>query len=700
VIDNLNLGFFNYSRIKLIRQTELSECGLTCIAMIASYHGFKVDLATLRRHYSSSMRGASLKSVMHISDRIGLAPRPVKVPLRDLKMLRLPAILHWNMNHFVVIERIHRNRAYILNPSGSARWMDLGEIGEYFTGVALELSPTTDFRKQDIREKLRLSNLWERVIGLKRGILQVLLLSVVLQAFALVSPYYMQLAVDRAIPAQDENFLFVLAFGFGLFMIINTIASGLRSFVLLWGGATIGFSLTTNIGRRLFRLPISWFEKRHIGDILSRFQSVKPIQDILLNGTVAGLIDGSIAILTLFIMIFYSYQLALLSIVAFVLYLVIRVLSFALERDAADEAIVARSVEQSMLIESVRGIRVLRLFSKEVTRHAIWQSRLTDYVNADARIARIGIWQSIANGLVFGFENIIAIYLAVSLVIGGGFSVGMVFAYMAYKGQFISRSSAFVDQLIKFKMLGLHLQRLSDIAMHEEDVSFTSHLDGDHVLDGCLELKNVSFRYSDSDPMIFENLNLRVESNEHIAITGPSGGGKSTLVKMLLGLVQPTDGELLIDGKAIGEFGYKCYHSQIAAVLQDDTLFPGTLADNIALFDEDAEQSKIVEAAKLASINDDILKMPLQYETLVGDMGSAVSGGQKQRILLARALYRKPRILIMDEGTAHLDIAHEKKVNDSIKNIGITRIIIAHRHETIEAADKIYIMNNGRLFQK
>lgn len=694
----LDLGFATRSRVRLVRQTEVAECGLAALTMVANYHGLDTDLGTMRRRHSPSLRGSTLRSLIGLADRLGLAPRAVKLPLDQLANLHMPAVLHWDMNHYVVLERVRGGQALIHNPDGRSAWMPMDEVSGRFTGVALELRPTDGFETGKQRERLRLPQLWARMRGIKRALAQVLVLSVVMQAFVLALPYYMQLAIDSALPALDANLLTVLALGFGLFTLVYVGASLLRSFVLLVAGTSLGFAVAGNIARRLFRLPIEWFEKRHTGDILSRFQSIAPIQSMLTQGAVAALIDGAMALLTLLLMFHYSGVLALIALFSFLLYAVVRLVSFSFERAAREAAIVTTGKEQTTLIETLRGITILRLYGRETLRHALWQTRLTDAVNANVRVARVRIWQSTANTLIFGLENILTIWLAISFVIAGaGFSVGMVFAYMAYQTQFTQRGAGFIDQAIAFKMLGLHLERLSDIALSQEDVGFGPSADAETELKGGIELRNVSYRYAPSDPLVLEGVNLAVEQGQHVAITGPSGGGKSTLVKLLLGLVEPSAGEVLVDGLPLVRFGHRSFHNQVAAVLQEDRLFGGSLADNIALFDERLDMERVTAAARAAAIHEDILAMPMQYETLVGDMGSSLSGGQKQRVLLARALYRNPKILIMDEGTAHLDTAMERKVSAAIREMGITRIIIAHRRETIEAAERVLVMEGGKL---
>lgn len=692
----LHTGFSIGSRVRLVRQTEITECGLACLAMVAGAHGLDVDLATLRRRFQPSMRGAALKSLIAVADGMGLTGRAVKLPREQLRNLHVPAILHWDMNHYVVLERVKGGKALIHDPAGQTRWLPFDEVSKHFTGVALELRPSDDFEPGQSRERLKLSQLWRRMTGLKRALVQTMVLSLVMQAFVLASPYYMQVAIDSALPALDGSLLTVLALGFGLFTLINACAALLRSFVLLSAGTALSFGVATNVARRLFRLPVSWFEKRHVGDILSRFQSIGPIQEAMTRGAVAAVIDGVLAILIFALMLFYSVKLALVALLAFGLYALVRFITFSFQRSAQEAAIIASGKEQSTLIESVRGIVTLRLFNKESARHALWQTRLADSVNASVGLARITIWQSIANTLIFGLETVLTIWLAIGFVIDGGFSVGMVFAYLAYKTQFLTRSASLIDQGIAFKMLGLHLERLSDIALADQDKSFDQAEPRRVEFKGKIELRDIRFRYSPNEPLILDGVNLVIEPGEHVAIIGPSGGGKSTLVKIMLGLLEPESGEVLVDDIPLKQFGHFNCREQVGAVLQGDHLFAGSLADNIALFDDAPDMERILTSAAAATIHDDIAQMPMGYETLTGDMGSSLSGGQKQRVLLARALYRQPRMLVMDEGTSHLDNDIEQRVLALLDQINITRIVIAHRSAAIASASKRILVAKGR----
>lgn len=698
----LELGLIGRRRVRLVRQSESAECGLASLAMVAGFHGLDIDLGTLRRRFPPSQRGATLKTLMEVADGIGFTPRAVKVSLERLGDLQLPAVLHWDMNHFVVLERVTGSaegfKALVHNPDGRSEWLPSAEVSRHFTGVALELRPGAGFTQGEQRQSLQLRQLWGKATGFKRSLGQVLVLSVVLQVVVMAGPYYMQIAVDSALPAMDHNLLVVLALGFGLLVLIEAAAETLRAFVLLAASSSLSFGIASNIVRHLLRLPVEWFNRRDMGDILSRFQSINPVQTVLTSDAVESLIDGVMTIAVLIIMYWYSPALATVALVAFILYALLRLLSFEREREATEATIVFRGKEQSSLMETIRGITTLRLFGRETLRHGLWQARMTDAVNSDVRARRIAIWQHAGNIVIFGLEHVIIIWIAVGMVMSGsGFSLGMLFAFMAYKRQFTVRAADLTAKWIAFRKLRLHLDRLSDIALSPEDRGVEPEGAPREPLQGALELRGVTYRYSDSDPQVLKGVDLAVAPGEHLVITGTSGGGKSTLMKVMLGLVPPESGEVLVDGVPLARYGLRSFRGQIAAVMQEDSLFTGSLAENIALFDDAVDMERVAEVAAIAAIHDEIKAMPMQYETQVGDMGSTLSGGQKQRVLLARALYRQPRILFIDEGTSHLDPTREQEITAAISRMGVTRISIAHRQETVASGDRVFELKAGRL---
>jgi ATP-binding cassette subfamily B protein RaxB len=688
---------FRRRSVKLVRQSEVAECGLACMAMIATYHGFDVDLNSLRRRYDPSTRGASFKTLMRIGDDLGLIARAVQVPLGSLKAIAVPAVLHWDMNHFVVLETFKGSNALIHDPKGRSGWLTPEDVSSHFTGVALQFRPSTKFQTGRVRERLRLSELWQAARGLKRAIAQATILSLALQVLTLAGPYYMQLAVDTALPARDYRLLYILMFGFSVIVILNSTVSLLRSSIILTSGSALGSGITSNLAHHLFRLPEKWFFRRQVGDVLSRFQSISPIRNLLTEDLASVPMDAVLALTTLMLMIFYSLTLTSITIAAVSAAGLVRLLTYPVQWGAQEEAIVAEGKEQTFLIETIRGIRTVRLFGQEALRHAIWQAKMFDAVNAKIQLERVGIWQKISNASISGIENIIIVGVAIGYIMDGQFTVGMLFAYLAYKIQFVQAANSMQDKLLAFRMITLHLERLGDITSAPEDLTLSATGAQENLFEGGIELKVLTYRYSPEDPLVLDGVNLVVAPGEIVAITGPSGSGKSTLVRLLLGLEDPTSGEILADGVHLADFGYQSFRRQVAAVLQDDGLFSGTIAENITMFGERAELDDVRAAATAAAVAEDIEQMPMRYETLVGDMGSALSGGQRQRILIARALYRKPKLLIMDEGTSHLDGLKEREVSRAISALGITRIIIAHRRETLETADRVFVLSNGQL---
>lgn len=698
--EGLVLSSLISKRIKLIRQNEVAECGLASLVMIAQYHGIHITTMALRREYNLTSRGLTLRTLIKIANSIGLSARPIRVDLEHLGQITVPAILHWNLDHFVVLERARGSRFLIHDPASGSRWYSHAETSNHFTGVALEISANSNSFKSDIEPRLRINDLWTNLTGAPSAIFHFIFLSLIIQVLALATPFFTQIAIDEVVPSGDVGMLTSISILFAILMIFQVAAAFTQSFVQMSAGNNIALSLASNVAMHLFKLKIPWFEKRNVGDILSRFQSIKPIQEFITDGAPSVLLDVILLITLTIVLVIYSPVLFIIMIAALAINGVIRAGTFGPQRRAGEQLIVAQSREQTILIETIRGMAPLRLAGGETSRHALWKSRLVDFLNASINARRLQIWQTAASSLVFGLESIISIWLAIKMILDGSFSTGMLVAYLAYKGQFIFKAISVTDHYFQFKMLGLHLERLSDIAYSELDSGLEDRISAPRkTLEGSIELVDVSFSYSREDGDILSNVSLKVSAGDHIAITGPSGGGKSTLIKILLGLVQPTSGTILIDGVPLSTFGTASYRQQTAAVLQDDVLYSGTIADNIALFADEPSLSDVHIAAQLVALDSDIEAMPMRYSTLVGDMGSSLSGGQKQRVLLARALYRKPRVLIIDEGTSHLDTDREQHVVASIRELGITRIIVAHREESVKSADKTYILKNGVLSQ-
>lgn len=685
--------------MKATLQSEAAECGLASLAMVADAHGMRLGLAEMRRHFSLSMKGAKLNHLIQIAQRLGFSTRALRLDMDDLGKLRLPCILHWDLNHFVVLAKVGKSKAVILDPAFGERKLSFAEVSDHFTGVALELTPTAEFKPQKAMPAVTARQLTGPVRGLWRALGMILLLSVALQVFVVLAPFFMQWVVDQVLVSADKDLLTVLGLGFGLALLLQVGIGLLRGWSVVWLSSKLGLQWMGNVFAHLLKLPLDFFEKRHLGDITSRVSSVQTIQKTLTTTFVESIIDGLMALVTLGLMLFYSWKLALVTLLAVALYLGIRAIAYRPVRDRTERQLVASAKQQSHLLESLRGMQSLKVAGEESQRRATYDNLMVDTVNNDIRLARMGLGFNGASQLVFGIERIAVIWIGALLALQNVFSVGMLIAYLAYKDQFAQRTAALIDKWTEFRMLRLHGERLADIVLTPPEAGI-DRPESIPPADTRIDVENLSFRYADGEPWVLKDCSFVVEPGEAAAIVGASGCGKTTLVKLLLGLLQPTEGAIRIGGHDLHRIGPRNVRAIVGAVMQDDQLFAGSIADNIGFFDQDFDQERIEAAAKLAAIHDEITAMPMGYHSLIGDMGSSLSGGQKQRVILARALYRKPKLLFLDEATSHLDVMKERLVNDAVKQLKLTKVIVAHRPETIASADRVLVMEGGRIVRE
>ena len=690
------LNFGGEGRLPVIQQTEAAECGLACLAMISSYHGRRIDLNTLRRRHPVSLKGATLRALIQVASQMHFVCRPVRFELGHLRRLRMPTIVHWDMSHFVVLKSVTRRGILVHDPASGKRFFPIAEASKHLTGVALELSPSEGFQPKDERARLPFSTFWTQLRGSKHALVQILTLSAVLEIFVIASPFYLQLTIDEVIARGDADLLIVLALGFGLLAAIKVGSTTIRSLVILVVQNVLHFQIGARLFHHLVRLPIAYFEKRHIGDILSRFTSIEPIRSALAEGMIAATIDGLMALVTLAMIFVYSTQLALVVLATFVLYAVVRLGLYRLLRERSLAAIEAKAHENSTFVETLRAIQSLKIFNRESDREAQWLNRFGDVVSANVRLGRANIAFATINDALFGLENVVTIYLAARLALNNSLTIGMIFAFMSYKQHFTEKAVQLVEKALDFRILELHLERLADIALSPLERGHDQVLAYMRQIRGRIELRNVFFRYAETEPFVLEDVSFIIEPGEFVTITGPSGAGKTTLIKIMLGLLEPTRGEVVIDDVPLATIGPRAYREHVGAVMQEDQLLSGSVADNICFFDPSFDEDRMIQCTQLAGIHEEIMAMPMSYNSLIGDMGSSLSGGQKQRVLLARALYRLPRILFLDEGTAHLDVENERKINDALKRLQMTRISIAHRPEISSGSRMLRIARSSK----
>lgn len=697
-LDALALRLGRY--LPMFLQTEAAECGLACLAMISSYHRHHIDVVTLRRRFSVSLKGMNLNQMVQIAGQLRLSTRAVQLDLAEIKNLNLPCVLHWGLNHFVVLKSVSAKWVVIHDPSRGRRHVGTDELSRMFTGVALEIWPSAAFEEKKAKPRIRLLGLMGRVSGLRRSLSQILILGIALQIFSLTSPFLLQWTIDNVIVSEDRSLLSTLILGFAALLFMQILIGSARAWGMMYMSTLLNVQWRGNVFSHLLRLPCQFFEKRHLGDLVSRFGAVDQIQQTLTASFLSVIIDGLMAISTLALMFVYSPALAMIAVLTMVLYGFVRWIWYAPLRNATEEQIVYAARQHSHFLETVRGIRTLKLFQKLDMRRSAWMSLFVEQINAGLRAQKLQLVYQQVNGLLFGIENLLVVWLGASMVMDSQFSVGMFMAFYSYKSQFDGRVGSLIDRVFDLHMLQLHGERLSDIVLeppeHENQRAAESDI---QALRPTIDVQGLSYRYSEQEPWILRDLNFRIMDGESVAIIGPSGGGKSTLLKVLLGILQPTQGRVRVSATDSFEHQRVALSDLAGCVMQDDPLFSGTLAQNICFFDPQPQFSWLVQCAKTVGIHDDIERMPMGYHTLIGDMGTVLSGGQKQRVLLARALYKKPQILLLDEATSHLDTECERRVNAAVRGLNITRIIVAHRPETVASADRLIELQNGRIMR-
>jgi len=667
-------------------QTEAAECGLACLAMIAGYHGLETDLQALRRDHAVSLKGSTLKSLIDIADSMNLAARPLRVELSALAQVRLPAVAHVDFNHFVVITAVTRDSVVLHDPARGARTVLRNKFSKNFTGIVLELTPTPSFTKRKSVERFSIWSIVGGARGLRGALLRLIALALAFEVFALAMPWLTQLTVDEVLVSADRDLMTVLALGFALLVLIQTAISALRGWLLLHLTSTLSLQVLTQLFSHLLRLPLAFFEKRHVGDLLSRFASMDAIQRTLTGSSLEVLIDGVLAISMFIVMAIYSLPLTLVVLVVALLYALLRWALFRPMREAVNEQLVFAAQQQTHFIESLRGIQAIKLHMGEADRLSRWQNAVVDTLNASIRAQSLTLTYKTASFALFGLENVLIVWLGAREVMAGGFSVGMLLAFFAYKLVFVSRLSNLIDKFTEFKLLDLHAERVADVALAAGETR--GQAPAPDLSKATWIIENLGFRYGPHDPFIFRHVSFTVDPGDSVALTGRSGAGKTTLAKVVVGLLPPTEGRVLIDGLDIRDIDPSSLRSQLAAVMQEDYVFAGSISDNVSLFDPEADSSRVSEALRQAALMDEVERMPMGADSLVGNMGSTLSGGQRQRLLLARALYRNPKFLLLDEATSALDTEREQAVNQVVKNLGITTLLIAHRDSTVAMAGK------------
>ncbi|EDO3965908.1 ATP-binding cassette domain-containing protein [Salmonella enterica subsp. enterica serovar Enteritidis] len=679
-------------RVPVIHQTETSECGLACLAMICGHFGKNIDLISLRRKFNLSSRGANLAGINSIAEQLGMVTRALSLELDELGALKTPCILHWDFSHFVVLVSVKRNRYVLHDPARGRRNVGLEEMTRYFTGVALEVWPGSEFSAETTQNRIHLRSLINSIYGIKSTLAKIFCLSVVIEAINLIMPVGTQLVMDHAIPAGDRGLLTLISAGLMFFILLRAATGMLRAWSSLVMGTLINVQWQSGLFNHLLRLPLAYFERRKLGDIQSRFGSLDTLRATFTTSVVGAIMDSIMVVGVFVMMLLYGGYLTWIVLGFTTVYVLVRLVTYSYYRQISEETLVRGARASSYFMETLYGIATVKIQGMAERRGTHWLNLKIDAINSGIKLTKMDLFFGGINTFVAACDQVAILWLGTSLVIDNQMTIGMFVAFGSFRGQFSDRVASLTNFLLQLRMVSLHNERIADIALHEKE---EKKPELDIVADMSpvsLETTDLSYRYDSQSAPVFSGLYLSVTPGESVAITGTSGAGKTTLMKVLCGLFEPDTGKVLVNGTDIRQLGINNYHRMIACVMQDDRLFSGSIRENICGFSEEMDETWMIECARASYIHDVIIKMPMGYETLIGELGEGLSGGQKQRIFIARALYRRPCILFMDEATSSLDTDSERFVNVAIKNMNITRIIIAHRETTLRTDDRVILI--------
>lgn len=681
------------NKLSLIMQNSKEESLIACLVMIATSYGLEFDWNKIRKKNQLTEGWEDHNASINIADGLGVNIRFIGIETSELAKLELPSILRWDENHAVVLSAINGDYFTIYDPACGVKIIQRAELNNHFAGHTMECRQSNDFRKNEKGEKkLHLSDLWNNSKGLKTGLIQLLVISFMIEILTTSLPFLTQLIVDDVLVNNDYDLLALLGIGFSIIIVLRAVTEYFRSYILIFFGNKISFQFSLNICSHLLRLPVEFFDSRHMGDVVSRYNSANDIKEFLTSSVVVALVDGVMVLATLTLMFIYSPLLTMVALLSIAIYGVIRISMYRSFFVRNEERLIANAEENSNFMENVSGISSIKLFGMEANRLSLWQNYLVKALNSGIRLQRLVMLNTFFNGLLYGFEIVLIAYLGAHLVLEKEMSAGMLLAFLGHKDNLLQKSFRLLDTIVSFKMLNVHLERISDIALTKKEKCVEKKRGGCAVAPSksFFDVSNVAYKYEKNKNFLFNNISLQADKEESICIIGESGCGKSTLIRVLASLYSPTSGDIHLEGISVTDLGLREFRNNIGVVLQNDILFQGTILDNICFFDPIPDHDRVQYVSKLAAIHENILEKTEQYETRVGNLGVGLSGGEVQRILIARALYKQPKILFLDEATSHLDMETERQVNKAISEMKITRIMVAHRLETIKSADKIF----------
>ncbi len=699
--------FFKRKRVPVLQQISMVECGAACLAMLLSYYGRETTISEVREQCGVGRDGLTALSIVKAARKYGMRVRALSLPNSDLRdsdlqdsdfrYVPLPAIVHWEFNHFVVVERWSPRYVDIIDPGLGRRHLTAKEFDDCFTGVVITMEPGPQFARGARKSQLTLGTYaLDYVKQAPSAIIQVLGISLLLQLLGLVFPLLSAVAIDQLIPGKLVNALQLFGIGMIMLVIAQVVSRTLRAFILLYVQCRVDINLMFNFLEHLFSLPQRFFLQRSTGDILARVSSNSVIRETVSNQLFSTVLDGSFVLIYFFILLSQSPLFAIVVISIGALQAVLLLGTSKPLKDLNRRELAAIGKSQGYITEILAGIRTLKSAGAEYRALERWSNMFFEQMNISVRRAYITMLIDTAMSALSIAAPLTLLWLGTLEVINGSMQVGTMIALNALGSSILGPLSSLIVSTRQVQLVQSHMERLADVieAESEQEVQTTSQ---PPTLSGHITLQNVSFQYDPQSPTVLHNINVDIKPGQKIAIVGRTGSGKSTFGSLLLGLYTPTKGEILYDGIPLHTLNYQAVRAQFGVVMQEADIFSGSVRENITLNDPGLGMEQVIHAAQIAAIHDDIMQMPMEYETMVSEGGNALSGGQRQRLAIARAVANAPAIILLDEATSSLDVMTERAVEQSLSQLECTQIIIAHRLSTIRNADVILVLNEGKI---
>ena len=675
-------------------QTQEAECGLMCLAAATRVLGVPVTAVEARQWFPTSVRGTTVSELARMASTMGLVQTAVACTARDVHALTVPAVLHWRGNHFCLYLGRRGRKILLFDPARGSREVDQQALEKDFSGAAMQLERDYSVGRSTSRGPAMVKLVQGFLSAVKGPVASLLLFSFVLQLIALAIPLLSQAAINLGAMRGSSTAIASLAASMLAVYAVTLIVEIWRSRINIGIATHLSGSASRHLFRHMLYMPVEWFDRRRIADIVSRFDSIDPIRVAVSSGLTTLVVDGTLALLLAAGLILVSPTLGSV-VLASVLAAAAVKLVFA-PAIAANSALASQDKiqEHAKRWETFRSIATLKLASAEDAQDRSWHERLQGFLMHNERVQGLATAQQSASVFVGNVGSVLVLVFGASMVMNGQLSIGGLFAFVMYRRYLADKLMAAMEQLSNVWTLRYHVERVAEVLDAPKERRWNdARATGEYVTDGEISFQNVYFKHSASDPALLAGLNFRIGAGETVVIQGASGSGKTTLLRLVAGLIQPSTGSIAIDATPMSVFSPQQLRGRMAAVFQTDDLFAGTVVDNVTMFSECPEAERVLQALIEAAIWDDVKRLPLGLHTPVGDGGRLFSAGQRQRILLARAFYRRPKIILLDEATANLDAEVEERVLVSLSAMSCTKIIVTHNPRVAAFANRTFILD-------